>query len=81
MVFKRVEVFMYDRGTFVDKITTRMSLGRLGEKCPICDGSEDTSKFTIHPDVFEVPISLHERFRVIVHIVCQDFGHSTTCSF
>ena len=70
-----------ERGTFVDKVTTRVSLTRLGQNYPACDSSENTSNVTIHPDVFEVPISFRERFRVVVHIVCQDFSHSTTCSF
>ena len=43
-----------------------------------CDGSENPSESTIHPDISEVPISLCERFRVVVHIVCRYFVHSAS---
>lgn len=44
------------------------------------DSSENTSVFTIHPDAFEVPISLRERFGVVVHIVYRGFVNSA-CTF
>jgi len=57
---------------------------RLQETCPIGGAPENSSVFAVRPvhsNVLDVPISLRERFRVVVYVVCRTFVHSTAWGF
>ena len=82
MVFRRVELcIILWRLSMIPSFIRRLCRHHGSGEYAVGDSSENTSKRTIHPNVLEVPISLLESSRIVVHIVYRDFVHSTAYGF